>query len=65
MANKNTQLRRNNKHMGYGKKRGFALKTGLGQEHGSPTRKNAWNPLNIPEKMLNQNLNKQQEKRVA
>ena len=39
MANRNTRRKRATGEDGYGKKRGYALKTGFGQEHGSKTRK--------------------------
>jgi hypothetical protein len=42
MANINTKRRRNAGENGYGKKRGRALLTGLGQLDGSPTRKTPW-----------------------
>lgn len=42
MANINTKRRRNAGENGYGKKRGRALLTGLGQADGSPTRKTPW-----------------------
>lgn len=41
MANRNTKRKRAAGEDGYGQKRGYALKTGFGEEHGSPTRRAA------------------------
>lgn len=39
MANRNTKRKRKEGEDGYGKKRGYALKTGFGEEHGSKSRR--------------------------
>lgn len=41
MANINTKRKRKQGVEGYGQKRGYALKTGFGEEHGSKTRRSA------------------------
>lgn len=42
MANINTKRKRKSGIDGYGKKRGHALATGLGEKHGSTTRTKPW-----------------------
>lgn len=41
MANRNTKRKRQAGEDGYGKKRGYALNTGFGEEHGSKKRTRA------------------------